>query len=167
MKGGKYLDAAAYYSSLGFAMDVFWLIVVLASWRVLTREFWRTKVVPADPHVWSWLGQWFDDRGLLAVYRSVFFYGVCRMIAWSTWAHVVAEPVINGVKHRGYPYDLSWTGPWWVTPVHLPHVAVWPVLPMALFLLFCVYWTTSALWERMAPRPSPVKNASASRNDRR
>ena len=40
-------------------------------------------------------------------------------------------------------------------------------VPMALFLLFCVYWTTSALWERMAPRPSPVKNASASRNDRR
>ena len=48
IEGGKYLDAAAYYSSLGLAMDVFWLIVVLFSWRVLTREHWRTNVVPAD-----------------------------------------------------------------------------------------------------------------------
>jgi hypothetical protein len=45
--GGKYNDAAAYYSSLGFAMDVFWLLVVLGSWRVLTKEFWRTQIVPA------------------------------------------------------------------------------------------------------------------------
>ena len=30
VKGGKYLDAAAYFSSLGFAMDMFWLLVVLA-----------------------------------------------------------------------------------------------------------------------------------------
>ena len=46
VKGGKYLDAAAYYSSLGFMMDLFWFFVVLGSWQVLTREFWRTKVVP-------------------------------------------------------------------------------------------------------------------------
>ncbi len=91
VKGGKYLDAAAYYSSLGFVMDLFWFFVVLGSWRVLTKEFWRTQVVPADPHVWSWLGQWLDERGLLALYRGVFFYGVCRMIAWTTWAHVVAR----------------------------------------------------------------------------
>ena len=44
-------------------MDLFWLLVVLASWRVLTREFWRTQVVPADPYVWSWLGQWFCPNG--------------------------------------------------------------------------------------------------------
>ena len=36
--GGKYFDAAAYYSSFGLVMDLFWLGVVLASWRVLTRE---------------------------------------------------------------------------------------------------------------------------------
>ena len=65
VQGGKYLDAASYYSSLGLVMDVFWLVVVLVSWRCLTREFWRTNVVPGDPYVWSWLGQWFDDRGLL------------------------------------------------------------------------------------------------------
>ena len=35
IEGGKYLDAAAYYSSLGLVMDLFWLAVVLVSWRVL------------------------------------------------------------------------------------------------------------------------------------
>ncbi len=32
-------------------MDLFWLGVVLFSWRVLTREYWRTEIVPADAHV--------------------------------------------------------------------------------------------------------------------
>lgn len=164
VQGGKYLDAAAYYSSLGMAMDVFWLIVVLFSWRVLTREFWRTQVVPADAYVWSWLGQWFDDRGLLAIYRGVFFYGVCRLIAWSTWAHFVAKPIINGVQHRGYPFDLSWTGPWWVHHVTLPQVPIWIVPPVTLALLFFVYWVAGIVWDRM---PTPVSSASASRNERR
>ena len=43
-------------------------------------------MVPADPHVWSWLGRWFDERGLLAIYRGVFVYGVCRLISWTYWA---------------------------------------------------------------------------------
>jgi membrane-bound metal-dependent hydrolase YbcI (DUF457 family) len=164
VSGGKYLDAAAYYSSLGFAMDLFWLLVVLASWRVLTREFWRTNVVPADPHTWSWLGQWLDERGLLALYRSVFFYGVCRMIAWTTWAHVVARPVIDGVRRNGYPWDLSWTGPWWVQHVTLPHTDVWIVLPTALFLLAAVYFVANTVWERME---SGSTRAIAWRNVRR
>jgi len=90
-----------------------------------------------------------DERGLLALYRGVFFYGVCRMIAWTTWAHVVARPVINGVKRNGYPWDLSWTGPWWVTRVTLPQVTPWIVLPTALVLLGAVYFVANALWERM------------------
>ena len=145
-------------------MDAFWLVVVLCSWRVLTRQFWRTKSVPADPHVWSWLGQFFAERGLLAIYRSVFFYGVCRMIAWSTWAHVVARPTIDGVVHHGYPIDFSWTGPWWVTRVTLPHASPWVVLPVVALLLYSVYWTASLLWDRME---RPVKNARASPSDRR
>ena len=40
---------AAYYSSLGLVMDVFWLAVVLASWRVLTREYRRTRSCPPTP----------------------------------------------------------------------------------------------------------------------
>jgi membrane-bound metal-dependent hydrolase YbcI (DUF457 family) len=147
--GGKYLDAAAYYSSLGMVMDVFWLVVVLYSWRVLTREHWRTEVVPADARAWAWLGRFLPERGLLALYRATFFYGLCRMIAWSTWAHVVARPVIDGVKRHGYPFDLSWTGPWWLTARTLPHVNPWIVLPVTLLLLALVYWGISELWERM------------------
>ena len=119
IEGGKYLDAAAYYSSLGLAMDVFWLIVVLFSWRVLTREHWRTNVVPADAGVWAFLSRYLPERGLLAVYRSIFFYGVCRMIAWTSWAHLVARPIIDGVARIGYPFDLSWTGPHWIPALSL------------------------------------------------
>ena len=147
--GGKYLDAAAYYSSLGLVMDVFWLVVVLCSWRVLTREFWRTQVVPADPHIWSWFGRYLPERGLLALYRATFFYGLCRLLAWSTWAHAVANPVIDGVERNGYPYDLSWTGPWWIGARSLPHVDVWVVLPVTLALLAAVYVAAGRLWEPM------------------
>jgi membrane-bound metal-dependent hydrolase YbcI (DUF457 family) len=72
--GGKYLDGAAYYSSLGLAMDVFWLVVVLLSWRCLTREYWRTQVVPADAYAWAWLGTHLPERGLVALYRATFFW---------------------------------------------------------------------------------------------
>jgi membrane-bound metal-dependent hydrolase YbcI (DUF457 family) len=147
--GGKYLDAAAYYSSLGLVMDVFWLIVVLCSWRVLTREHWRTEVVPADARTWAWLGRFLPERGLLALYRATFFYGLCRMISWSTWAHVVATPTIDGVQRRGYPLDLSWTGPWWIGARSLPHVNPWIVLPVTLALLALVYVSAARLWERM------------------
>lgn len=155
--GGKYLDAASYYSSLGLAMDLFWLVVVLCSWRVLTREYWRTQIVPADPHIWSWLGQRLPDRALLAIYRATFFYGVCRMLAWSGWAHLLARPVIDGVTHHGYPYDLSWTGPWWIDARSLPHVPVLIVLPVTLALLGLVYWVLSRLWDPMgrAQRGAP------------
>jgi hypothetical protein len=146
--GGKYLDAAAYYSS-GLVMDLFWLAVVLCSWRVLTREYWRTQVVPADPHVWAWFGRWLPERGLVALYRATFFYGVCRLIAWTTWAHVVARPVIDGVERVGYPLDLSWTGPWWITARTLSHVSPWIVAPFTLGLLGMVYWAVSKLWEPM------------------
>jgi membrane-bound metal-dependent hydrolase YbcI (DUF457 family) len=148
---GKYLDAAAYYSSLGFAMDVFWLVVVLCSWRCLTREHWRTQVVAADPHAWAFLGRWFDERGLLAIYRGVFFYGVCRLVAWTTWAHLVADPVIGGVRRAGYPWDLSWGGPWWIERRELDQVPAAVVLPVVLALLALVYWGLSSLWDRMAP----------------
>ena len=147
--GGKYLDAAAYYSSLGLMMDLFWLVVVLFSWRVLTREYWRTQIVPADPHIWSWLAQRMPERAMLALYRATFFYGVCRMLAWAGWAHIFARPVIEGVKRIGYPFDLSWTGPGWLDARSLPHVSPLIVLPVTLALLGLVYWVMSKLWEPM------------------
>lgn len=147
--GGKYLDAAAYYSSFGLVMDLFWLVVVLCSWRVLTREHWRTQIVPADPYIWSWFGKYLPERGLLALYRGTFFYGVCRLLSWSIWAHLLAKPIIDGVKHNGYPMDLSWTGPWWIQARSLPHVNPWIVLPCTLALLAAVYVVLSWLWEPM------------------
>jgi membrane-bound metal-dependent hydrolase YbcI (DUF457 family) len=158
--GGKYLDAAAYYSSLGLMMDLFWLVVVLCSWRVLTRDYWRTRIVPADPHVWAWFARWLPERGLLALYRATFFYGVCRLIAWTMWAHVVADPEIQGVVRDGYPLDLSWTGPWWIAARSLPHVNPWVVLPVTLGLLALVYWVVIRLWE-------PMGRAEAARRQRR
>jgi hypothetical protein len=149
VEGGKYLDAAAYYSSPGLLMDLFWLGVVLRSWRVLTREHWRKEIVPADPHVWSWLARFLPERALVALYRATFFYGLTRMIAWSTWAHLLATPVIEGVERRGYPMDLSWTGPWWLEARTLPHVSPLLVLPVTLALLGLVYWGLSRLWEPM------------------
>ena len=150
--GGKYLDAAAYYSSLGLVMDLFWMFVVLGSWRVLTREHWRTSVVPADPHVWSWLGRFMPERALLALYRATFFYGLCRMVAWSTWAHLFARPEIGGVTRRGYPFDFSWTGPGWLQARTLPHVSPYIVLPVTIALLAVAYWSASRLWEPMGRR---------------
>ena len=147
--GGKYLDAAAYYSSLGLVMDLFWLAVVLVGWRVLTREYWRTNIVPADARVWAFFGRFLPERGLIALYRATFFYGICRLISWSAWTRIVAQPTIDGVKRRGFPIDLSWTGPWWLDARSLPHVNPWIALPVALTLLALVYWVLSRLWEPM------------------
>jgi membrane-bound metal-dependent hydrolase YbcI (DUF457 family) len=147
--GGKYLDAAAYYSSLGLVMDLIWLAIVLASWRVLTREHWRREIVPADAHVWSWLSRWLPERGLLALYRATFFYGVCRLIGWSLWAHVIARPEIDGQTRTGYPFDLSWTGPYWIEARTLPSVTPFIVAPVTVALLFALYWVVSKLWEPM------------------
>lgn len=122
---------------------------MLFSWRVLTREYWRTNVVPADPHVWAWLGRWFPERGLVALYQATFFYGICRLIAWSTWARVIARPTIQGIERSGYPLDLSWTGPWWIAARSLDHVNPWIVLPFTAALLGAVYWIVSRLWQPM------------------
>lgn len=147
--GGKYLDAAAYYSSFGLLMDLFWLVVVLCSWRVLTREYWRTAVVPGDPDGWATLSRVMPERALLALYRATFFYGAARMLAWSLWARLVARPVIDGVVRVGFPFDFSWNAPWWLDPRSLPHVTPWLVLPVTLALLAAVYVVVAKLWEPM------------------
>ncbi len=110
--GGKYLDARAYYSSFGFVMDALWLVILLLTWRVLTERYWREVVVPADPKVWAWLGRRFPERALLAVYRATFFYGLTRMIAWTSWAHVLHPDRLRG-------WDLTWGGPDWIPAFRL------------------------------------------------
>ena len=100
---GRDLDAAAYYSSLGFAMDVLWLAITLTNWRCLTRDYWRRHVVAADPRVWGWLGRRLPERALVTLYRSWFLYGVGRLVAWTLWAHVIEH----------HEWDLRWGGPAW------------------------------------------------------
>ena len=101
-QAGRQVDAGAYFSGLGFVWDGFWLVVVLISWRVLTRTYFREKVVQADPF-WGWAGKSLSETFLFTVYVAAFFYGTCRWVAWLIWAHVV----------RAFPFDLSWGGPGW------------------------------------------------------
>jgi hypothetical protein len=147
-------------------MDLFWLAVVLVSWRVLTREHWRTQIVPADARVWAFFGRFLPERGLLALYRATFFYGVCRLVSWSLWARLVAEPVIDGVQRRGFPIDLSWTGPWWLAARSLPHVNPWLALPAALALLALVYAVLIKLWEPMGRAEAARRGAPVGADDR-
>lgn len=105
--GGKYLDARAYYSSFGFVMDVLWLGILLLSWRVLTERYWREVIVRADPKVWAWMGRRVPQRALLAIYRATFFYGLTRLIAWTSWAHIFDPDPLRG-------WDLTWGGPDWI-----------------------------------------------------
>jgi membrane-bound metal-dependent hydrolase YbcI (DUF457 family) len=102
---GRYGDAAAYYSSLGGVWDVFWLVIALLNYKALSRSFFFGRVVTSDPF-WPWLRRRFrlSDRAMLALYRSYFFYGACRIFAWFIWARVVERA----------PLDLSWGGPFWV-----------------------------------------------------
>ncbi|MGQ0435016.1 MAG: metal-dependent hydrolase [Microthrixaceae bacterium] len=116
--GGKYLDARAYYSSFGFVMDALWLAILLFSWHVLTERYWREEIVAADPKVWAWLGRRLPQRALLAVYRATFFYGLCRLIAWTSWAHLLHPDQAKG-------WDLSWGGPDWIPAFSLTHTSAW------------------------------------------
>jgi len=103
---GRYTDAGAYFSGLGFAWDGVWLVWGILSWRVLTRAYFRETVAPADPF-WRKAGQYVPETALLAIYRISFFYGACRWVAWLIWAHLV----------RSFAFDFSWGGPKWVPAV--------------------------------------------------
>ena len=107
---GRHGDAAAYYSSLGGAWDVAWLIVALGSWRVLSAEHFYTEVATADSG-WTWLKARFSlpDVVVVAAYRAYFLYGASRIVAWTIWAHAV----------EGSPWDLRWGGPWFVERVEM------------------------------------------------
>ena len=111
---GRYGDAAAYYSSPGGVWDTFWLGLVLIFARgTLTKEYFRTRIVPADPRVWAWIHRkWkIPERGLVAIYRGLLFYGGCRIVAWSLYARFQ--------KHT--PWDPSWGGPYFVQKISLNH----------------------------------------------
>ncbi|MEO5678633.1 MAG: metal-dependent hydrolase [Acidimicrobiales bacterium] len=152
VKGGKYLDAAAYYSSFGLVMDLIWLVIVVCSWRVLTRHHWRTRVVAADPRAWAWLGRRLSEPLLLAVYRATFFYGVCRVVAWTVWAHL-----ITGDQH---PWGLHWGGPDFVTRVHLSSLPVWLVLVTAASVLALVCYVADRIVAGGERQPAELEPAA-------
>ncbi len=106
---GRYDDAGAYYSSLGFVMDVFWLVVVLFYFEVFRERYFWNVVVPADPKVWAKIGSYLPDRALVALYRAGMFYGLTRLIFWTSWSHILND----------FEWDLSWGGPWWIPSVSL------------------------------------------------
>jgi hypothetical protein len=110
-QAGRFTDAGAYFSGLGFVWDGVFVVWGLLSWRVLTRAYFRNTVVPADPF-WRWAGKQLSEPVLLVLYRVSFFYGVARWIAWLIWAHVV----------KSFAFDLRWGGPHWVPAIHSSEV---------------------------------------------
>jgi hypothetical protein len=102
-------DAGAYFSGLGFAFEGFWVVYALLSWRVLTRDYFRETIVPADPF-WGWAGKRLPETALVALYRASWFYGTTRWVAWLIWAHVLHD----------FEFDLTWGGPHWVDAVYPP-----------------------------------------------
>jgi LexA-binding, inner membrane-associated putative hydrolase len=100
---GRMTDAAAYFSGLGSMWDLVWILYGFYAWRVLTTEYFDKHIVPVD-NSWKWMSRLIPRMGLITLYRAAFFYGTCRWIAWTIWAHVIHH----------YPYDLSWGGPHWV-----------------------------------------------------
>ncbi|MGQ0804866.1 MAG: metal-dependent hydrolase [Actinomycetota bacterium] len=146
---GRYGDAAAYYSSPGGVWDMFWLVVVLVFARqTLTKEYFRTVIVPADPRVWAWIHRKFKlpERGLVALYRGLLFYGGCRIFAWTLYARFQAHT----------RWDVSWGGPDYVERVDLtpgPWTdAFWSALIgaacLAVFLIACWKLFIQRLWNR-------------------
>ncbi len=103
---GRLGDAAAYFSGPAFVWDAVWIVLALASWRVLSRRYFREGIAPVDPF-WSWAGRRLPEVALLALYRTSFLFGVARWAAWLLWVHLVSD----------YAFDVTWGGPHWLRGV--------------------------------------------------
>lgn len=151
---GRYGDAAAYYSSLGGVWDLFWLLVVVVFARnALRADYFRNTVIAADPRPWGWMHRKFNlsERGLLLIYRGLFFYGLGRMISWFLVARfgerTPFQPIWGGPRYvEGN--DLSDAG--WVEVV--VRTSIGGVL-FAVFLYLCWRLFLSRLWERGVDAP--------------
>lgn len=110
---GRYDDAAAYYSSLGFVMDAAWLGIAVMHFGVFRERYFWDVVVPADQAAWDSLRRKMPERAVVAVYRAGMFYGVSRLVFWTAWTHLLKQsPIYDG-------WDLSPGGPEWVPRVDL------------------------------------------------
>jgi hypothetical protein len=101
-EAGRFGDAAAYLSGPSVVWEACWVALALLSWRVLTRTYFREVIVPTDGF-WVWLGRRLPEVAVLALYRSCFFFGVARGLAWLLWAHLI----------NSYAFDFTWGGPHW------------------------------------------------------
>jgi hypothetical protein len=115
---GRYVDAGAYFSGLGLVWDGIFVVWAILGWRVLTRGYFRTTVMAADPF-WRWAGRHLSETTLVALYRASFFYGVARWTAWLIWAHLV----------RSFAFDFRWGGPRWVPRVYADELNTAPACP--------------------------------------
>ncbi len=120
---GRFNDAGAYFSGLGFVWDGVWVVLATLGWRVLTRSYFEETVLPVDP-IWSWAQAALPAAAVIALYRASYFYGTTRWLAWIIWAHGV----------NSFQFDLSWGGPQWVPALtaSLPPVRAGP-----RFLMVC------------------------------
>jgi len=118
---GRQVDAGAYFSGLGFVWDAVWLVWATLSWKVLTRDYFRTTVLAADPF-YRWARKTLSEPLLLAIYRAAFFYGATRLVAWLIWAHVFQGSALYNGKRYKFSFDLSWGGPHWVHAVQASQV---------------------------------------------
>jgi hypothetical protein len=138
--GGKYLDAAAYYSSWGFVMDAVWLVIALTAWRCLTHAYWREQIVRTDPTPWAWLARRLPERALVTLYRAWFIYATCRFVAWTAWAHVIED----------FQWDLRWGGPGWIPQAQLSHPDPLAAI-VALTCALVVIWVAVTLVLKAPP----------------
>jgi membrane-bound metal-dependent hydrolase YbcI (DUF457 family) len=159
---GRYGDAGAYYSSLGFVWDLAWLVVTLVFARkALRADYFRNVVIVADPRSWAWLSRRFHlaERHLLLVYRGFFFYGLGRLTAWFLYARfdlrTPFQPVWGGPAYIGPGNDLSDAG--------VLEVLVRTTIGGALFaaFLWCTWHLLARpLWHRAAPPPMSAARSS-------
>jgi membrane-bound metal-dependent hydrolase YbcI (DUF457 family) len=105
---GRYVDGAAYFSSLGFVWDGFWILLVILNYRVLKLDYFRNTIAGGDSF-WGFVQRTtrLPEEALVVIYRGAFFFGVCRWVAWLIWAHVANDNA----------FDLGLGGPYWVPPL--------------------------------------------------
>ena len=142
---GKHVDAAAYFSSLGFAMDVLWFVILVVFAReVLTRRYFVRVIRASDPGIWNAIGSRIPEDGQLAIYRALFVFGVARTVSWTVWAHVIAK----------YEWDLGWSGPDWLAKVPpSPESPAW-LIGGAIGVIVCCWSLSHFVLRRVRLLPS-------------
>jgi hypothetical protein len=153
-EAGRLGDAAAYFSGPALVWDGLWVVLVIASWRVLTKEYFREVIAPTDSF-WGWAGRRLPEPALLALYRTSFFYGVARWTAWILWVHVM----------NTFAFDLTWGGPHWQPGIKSAELngggTSWQLLVVALgvtltcgltYLRITGHAPSTMLWRRLARR---------------